>query len=358
MTAITAASTASGTTRLTIPERIQRATFTALGRIPRTVLRGLVPPTVNSDGDVMEPEIALLMRVAAGAPDFSDGTVADARAIMEDDCRVFADKSQTVDVDVDSGIVLPSGIRASLYRPKVRSHGLVLFLHGGGFVLGSRRAYDSPARVIAAHAGVNVLSIDYRLAPEDPFPAPLDDAWEAWQFAAERCTDWGFDPSRIVLLGDSAGANLCAVLSNQLQGEAIRPRMQVLMYPFVDAVGGYRSRDEFADNPALTGKQIEWLGRMYLPNDRDRADPRVSPILAEDLSQAPATLITVAGFDPLRDEAIAYAMRLKESGVPTRLLREGGLVHGYLSMTQISPAARDAVDRVAAAISRAVASER
>ncbi len=356
MTAITAPPTAPDTTRLTSAERIQRALFTALGRIPKTVLRRLVPPTVNSDGDVMEPEIALLMRFAAGAPDFSDGTVADARAIMEADCRVFAD--QGANADVDRGIVLPSGIRASLYRPTTRSHGLVLFLHGGGFVLGSRRAYDSPARLIAARAGVNVLSMEYRLAPEAPFPAPVDDAWEAWRFAVDHCDDWGIDPARIVLLGDSAGANLCAVLSNQLQGKALRPRMQVLMYPFVDAVGGYRSRDEFADNPALTGKQIEWLGELYVPNDRDRADPRVSPIRAEDLSQAPATLITVAGFDPLRDEAIAYAMRLRDSGVPTRLLREGGLVHGYLSMTQISPAARDAVDRVAAAIRRAVASER
>ncbi|MEV0674808.1 alpha/beta hydrolase [Mycobacterium sp. NPDC050441] len=356
MTTINAACTAPDPARLTVPEQIQRAMFTALGRVPRAMLRRLVPPTVNSDGDVMEPEIALLMRVAAGAPDFSDGTVADARAIMEADCRVFADKSETV--DVDSGIVLPSGIRASLYRPKVRSRGLVLFLHGGGFVLGSRRAYDSPARLIAARAGVNVLSVEYRLAPEAPFPAPVDDAWEAWRFAVEHCADWGIDPARIVLLGDSAGANLCAVLSNQLQGEALRPRMQVLMYPFVDAVGGYRSRDEFADNPALTGKQIEWLGELYVPDAGDRSDPRVSPILAEDLSQVPATLITVAGFDPLRDEAIAYAKRLNDSGVPTRLVRESGLVHGYLSMTQISPAARDAVDRIAAAISRAVASER
>ncbi|WKG05496.1 alpha/beta hydrolase [Mycolicibacterium sp. HK-90] len=356
MTPITAASTGSGPAGLTVPERIQRAVFTALGRIPATVLRRLVPPTVNSDGDVMEPEVALLMRFAAGQPDFSDGSVADARAAMETDCRVFADRSATV--EVDSGIVLPSGIRASLYRPAVRSSGLVLFLHGGGFVLGSRRAYDSPARLIAARAGVKVLSIEYRLAPEAPFPAPLDDAWEAWRFAVERCPDWGVDPARIVLLGDSAGANLCAVLSNQLQGEDRRPRMQVLMYPVVDAVGDYRSREEFAGNPALSVKQIEWLSRLYLPNATDRSDPRVSPILAEDLSGVPATLITVAGFDPLRDEAIAYAKRLNDFGVPTRLFREGGLVHGYLSMTQISPAARDAVDRVAAVISRAVGAER
>lgn len=353
MTAITVASATPDATRLTGPERVQRAAFTALGRVPKAILCRLVRSTVNSDGDVMEPEIAVLMRVAAGAPDFSDGSVGQARALMETDCRVFADKSDTV--DVDSGIVLPSGIRASLYRPKARSNGLVLFLHGGGFVLGSRKAYDGPAQLIAARAGVNVLSIEYRLAPESPFPAAPDDAWEAWHFAVERCDGWGIDPERIVLLGDSAGANLCAVLSNQLQGEALRPRMQVLMYPVIDGVGSYRSREEFADNPALTAKQIEWLAELYLPNAGDRSDPRVSPLLAEDLSRVPATVITVAGFDPLRDEAIAYAMRLKDFGVPTRVLREGGLVHGYLSMTRISPAACDAVHRVAAVIGHALA---
>ncbi|MGU3502370.1 alpha/beta hydrolase [Mycobacterium sp. C31M] len=300
----------------------------------------------------MAPEIAVLMRVAAGAPDFSDGNVAEARAIMETDCRVFADKSETV--DVDSGIVLSSGIRASLYRPKVRSNGLVLFLHGGGFVLGSRKAYDCPAQLIAARAGVNVLSIEYRLAPESPYPAALDDAREAWHFAVDHCDGWGIDPARIVLLGDSAGANLCAVLSNDLQSEALRPRMQVLMYPVVDGIGSYRSREEFADSPALTTKQIKWLSELYLPDAGDRSDPRASPMLAEDLSRVPATLITVAGFDPLRDEAIAYAKRLKDFGVPTRLLREGGLVHGYLSLTQISPTARNAVNRVVSAISQAL----
>jgi acetyl esterase len=355
MTTIAAASAetsaASASTRLTVAELLQRAAFTTLGRIPRPIHRRLVTPTVNSDGDVMEPEIALLMRLTASEPDFSDGTVAEARAAMETDCRVFADRSETA--DVDSNIILPSGIRASLYRPTTRSNGLVLFLHGGGFVLGSRRAYDSPARLIAARAGVNVLSVEYRLAPEAPFPAALDDAREAWQFAVESCTDWGIDPARIVLLGDSAGANLCAVLTNQLQGERLRPRMQILMYPVVDAVGEYRSREEFADSPALTAKQIEWLAKLYAP-EADRSDPRVSPMYAEDLSGVPATVVTVAGFDPLRDEAVAYAKRLRDCGVPIRLLREGGLVHGYLSMTQISPAARDAVDRVAAAISGAL----
>lgn len=333
---------------LTVSQRVQRTAVTAIGKVPQGILSRLAPRVINDDGDVMAPEIALLMKAAAGAPDFSDGTVAEARAIVGTDCLVYADSAPAV--EVDSNIVLPGGIRASLYRPEAPSDGLVLFLHGGGFVLGSREEYDAPARLIAASAGVHVLSVEYRLAPESPFPGPVDDAINAWRFAVEQCPRWGLDPERIVLLGDSAGANLCAVLANEVADEEIRPVLQVLMYPVVDAVGEYSSRREFADNPALTLKQIDWLADLYLPDRALAVDPRVSPIRAEDLSGAPPTLITVAGFDLLRDEALAYAQRLAESGVPVRVFREGGLVHGYISMTRISRTARRGVDRVASVI--------
>ncbi|OPX16316.1 alpha/beta hydrolase [Gordonia sp. i37] len=351
MTVIDRPATSETSRRLTAGEWLQRSLFTTIGRVPGTVLRRVVPPVVNSAGDVMAPEIALLMKAAATEPDFSDGTVADARAAMDNDCRVFADDAPPMDV---TEMVLPNGIRASLYRPAKRSTGLVVFLHGGGFVLGSRAGYDVPVRLIADRAGVAVLSVEYRLAPEAQFPGPLDDALEAWLFAVEHAAEWGADPGRIVLLGDSAGANLCAVLANDLADESLRPLMQVLMYPVVDAVGVHPSRTEFADNPALSAKQISWLAGLYLPAGQVEWDPRVSPLHADDLSGAPPTLITVAGFDPLRDEAIAYADRLAAAGVPTRLIREGGLVHGYISLTRISRAARDGVDRVADAIAGAL----
>ena len=334
---------------LTIPERLQRGAFTSLGRVPGRLLRRLAPRVVNADGDVMAPEIALMLKASAGAPDFSDGSPEEARAIVANDYRVFADKAPS-GVHVEPEIVMPGGLRATLYRPAAPSKALVLFLHGGGFVLSSRQDYDVPVRLIADGAGVNVLSVEYGLAPESPFPRPVDDAGTAWRFAVEHCAEWGIDPTRIVLLGDSAGGNLCAVLANDLVGEEIQPYLQVLMYPVLDGVGDYASRTEFAGNSALSAKQIEWLTNLYLPSREARFDPRLSPMLAEDLSGAPPTLITVAGFDPLRDEALAYAERLAESGVPVRVFREGGLVHGYISMTRISPTARAAVDRVADAI--------
>ncbi|TMS51619.1 alpha/beta hydrolase [Mycobacterium sp. DBP42] len=334
---------------LTIPERLQRGAFTALGRVPGRLLGRLAPRVVNADGDVMAPEIALMLKASAGAPDFSDGTPEQARAIVAHDYRVFADKAPS-GVRVEPEIVMSGGLRATLYRPAAPSNALVLFLHGGGFVLSSRQDYDVPVRLIADGAGVNVLSVEYGLAPASPFPGPVDDAVTAWRFAVEHCAEWGIDPTRIVLLGDSAGGNLCAVLANDLAGQTIRPYLQVLMYPFVDAAGVYPSRQEFAGNSALSAKQIDWLANLYVPGREDRFDPRISPMLAEDLSGAPPTLLTVAGFDPLRDEALAYAERLTESGVPVRVFREGGLVHGYISMTRISPTARAAVDRVAGAI--------
>ncbi|MEV6060935.1 alpha/beta hydrolase [Nocardia asteroides] len=346
---VTAQAPAPAPVALSVAERLQRAAFTALGSVPRGLLRRIAPRVVNADGEVMAPEIALLLKASAGAPDFSDGTPEEARVIVANDSRVFADKAPA-GVRVEPEIVMPSGLRATLYRPAVPSNALVMFLHGGGFVLSSRQDYDVPARLIADGAGVNVLSVEYGLAPESPFPGPVDDAVTAWRFAVEHCAQWGIDPARIVLLGDSAGGNLCAVLSNIVAGEKVRPFLQVLMYPVVDAVGKYASRTEFAGNIALSAKQIDWLTDMYLTDRVDGLDPRVSPILAEDLSGAPPTLITVAGFDPLRDEALAYAARIEEAGVPVRVFRESGLVHGYVSMTRISPTARAALDRVTGAI--------
>ncbi|CAM3870635.1 alpha/beta hydrolase fold domain-containing protein [Tsukamurella ocularis] len=339
-------------------ERLQRAAFTALlAGVPGGVMRRLAPRVVNADGDVMAPEIALLLKLTARAPDFSDGTPEEARAIVANDCRVFADEAPA-GVRVEPEIVMPDGLRATLYRPVTPSDALVLFLHGGGFVLSSRQDYDVPVRLIADGAGVNVLSVEYGLAPESPFPGPVDDAVTAWYYAVEHAAEWGIDPTRIVLLGDSAGGNLCAVLANDLAGEEIRPYLQVLMYPVVDAVGDYPSRTEFAGSSALSAKQIAWLTDHYLPDRVDGLDPRVSPMRAEDLSGAPPTLITVAGFDPLRDEALAYAARLEEAGVPVRVFRESGLVHGHVSMTRISPAARAAVDRVTGAIRTALKESR
>ncbi|MFI8975019.1 alpha/beta hydrolase [Nocardia asteroides] len=339
-------------TQLSPADQLQRYAAILLGRIPSPILRRLATQPVNTDGEQMAPEIALTMAAAAKAEDFSDLDPVAARSFVERDSAIAADRFPRFHVVED--LQLPGGLAATRYRARRTSRGLVLYFHGGGFVLGSRASFDSPARFLALHADVDVLSVEYRLAPEHPFPAPHEDALVAWDYAVERAASWGVDPHRIVIAGDSAGASIAGVLAQRLRGRELQPALQVLMYPATDLTVRRGSRAEFADSPALTAKQIEWFVDHYLPGVSDFTDSRMSPLLAQDVSHLPPAVVTVAGFDPLRDEGIAYANRLRDSGVPTELIREPGLVHGYISFTAISATSRAATLRVTAAIARAL----
>ncbi|GAB3681083.1 alpha/beta hydrolase [Saccharopolyspora tripterygii] len=337
---------------LTTSEKVQRTLALWMGRTPQALLRVLAKAPTNAAGETMAPEVALTMQSAAKQPDYSDLDPALARKVAETEGAVYADRYP--DFDVVEDLELPGGLAATRYRARRTSRGLVVFFHGGGFVLGSRSVYDSPARFLALHANVDVLSVEYRLAPEHPFPAAHEDALVAWKYAVAHAPVWGLATDRIVISGDSAGANLVAVLAQQLRGHEVQPALQVMLYPVTDLTSAYPSQEEFADSPALTAKQIDWFIDHYLPEGTRRDDPRVSPMATEDLSGLPPAVVTVAGFDPLRDEGIAYAERLTASGVPVELIREPGLVHGYISFTAFSPASRDAVRRVTTEISRAV----
>lgn len=332
---------------------LQRQLMVGLGRLPGSVLKRLGKVPVNAAGEVMAPEIALLMAAMAKAPDFSDLSPEGARDAEVKDAAVFGERP--LPMSAVENLALPGGLAATRYRPAASSRGLVVFFHGGGFVLGSRATYDGPLRLLAHHAGVDVLSVEYRLAPEHRFPAPLEDATTAWEYAVAQAPGWGIPVDRIVIAGDSAGANIAAVLAQKLRGSEPQPAAQVLVYPVTDLSATRPSHEEFQDSPALTAKQIAWFVDHYVPGREDRTDPRASPLLAEDLTGLPPAVVTVAGFDPLRDDGVAYAEGLKESGVPTRLLREPGLVHGYLSLTALSPTSRDATVRVAEAIAQAIA---
>ncbi|WP_343232190.1 alpha/beta hydrolase [Mycolicibacterium sp. CBMA 361] len=187
------------------------------------------------------------------------------------------------------------------------------------------------------------------------YPAPHHDALVAWEYAVAHAESWGIPVDRIVVAGDSAGGNIAAVLAQKLRGSAQQPALQVLIYPATDLAGSRASNQEFAESPALSAKQIAWFLDQYLPPDIDRADPHVSPLFADDLTGLPPAIVTVGGFDPLRDDGLAYAARLTDSGVPTEVIREPGLVHGYLGLTALSTTSRDAVLRIASGIVRAMA---
>jgi acetyl esterase len=228
---------------------------------------------------------------------------------------------------------------------------LLVYYHGGGWVIGDLETHDGVCRFLAAHAGCRVLSIDYRLAPEHPFPAPVEDAFAAFNWAAEHAADLGADPTRIAVGGDSAGANLSTGVCLQARDRGgPRPAMQLLLYPPTDVVGEQPSRETFAEGFLLTRNDMRWFEDNYLPNGCDPADPRASMMRARDVSGLPPAHVATAGFDPLRDEGEVYAGRMREAGVKVALQRYPGLIHGFANLTAICPSARTAMLEVAGAL--------
>jgi acetyl esterase len=248
----------------------------------------------------------------------------------------------------------PGGtIDARLYVPPVTGEpsALLVYFHGGGWVIGGVDTHDDPCRFLAAHAGTRVLSVDYRLAPEHPFPAAAEDALAAYEWAAANAERLGAYPGRIGVGGDSAGANLAAAACLTARDAGIAsPAMQLLIYPVTETAGTARSRHTFADGFMLTRADMDWFEGHYLPPGVDRDDPRVALLGAGDLSSLPPAYVATAGFDPLRDEGEAFAARLREAGVQVALRRHPGLIHTFLNLTAICPTARAAMLEAAGAL--------
>jgi len=201
--------------------------------------------------------------------------------------------------------------------------------------------------MLCRHAGLHVLAVDYRLAPEHPFPAALEDASAAFAWARAHAHELGADPARIAVGGDSAGGNLAAALSQLAVREGTpTPALQLLLYPPVDRTVDRASLGDFAQGFVLTRDDIVWFHGHYA-GTFDSTDPRISPLLCRELSGLPPALVITAGFDPLRDEGEAYAAALEAAGAPVTLRRFDGLVHGFASMTALSPACRAAMVEIA-----------
>ena len=214
---------------------------------------------------------------------------------------------------------------------------LLVFYHGGGWAIGDLDTYDALCRLTCRDAGIHVLSIDYRLAPEHPAPAAVEDAYAAFRWAYDHAEELGAAPGRIAVGGDSAGGNLAAVVCQLARDEgAPAPVLQWLIYPRTDFTAQTRSLGLFARGFLLTKRDIDWFESQYLRGSGvDRADPRVSPLLAESLAGLAPALIAVAGFDPLRDEGESYAAALQAAGTAVDLRCMGSLTHGFANLFQL-----------------------
>ena len=239
--------------------------------------------------------------------------------------------------DVQAGTIL-----CRLYRPSADTNlGLLVFFHGGGWVIGDLNSHDGVCRSLANKSGHAVLSVDYRLAPEHIFPAAFDDCVAAVKWASENAQALGIDNSRMAVGGDSAGGNLAAAVA---LAEIVPLKFQMLIYPAVDMSMESPSINENANAPILTKSVMAWFVDHYMGSEGDRGSIAASPMLASDeqLKRMPPAIVITAQFDPLRDEGEAYGKRLVENGVSATITRYNGAFHGFFKMITILDDAQSA----------------
>jgi acetyl esterase len=257
-----------------------------------------------------------------------------------------AAKRRPVFALVDRNIPGPSGpIPVRIYKPR-RETGIpvLVYAHGGGWVMGDLETHDALCREIAVRAGVVVVAVDYRLAPEHPFPEPLEDFYAAAQWVLDNTTKVGGDSSRVAVGGDSAGGNLAAAASLLARDRGERQfALQWLAYPALDGVSARRSWTTYADGPMMTVANARTMWRMYA-GPTDLRHPYVSPLHAKDLAGLPPALVVTPQHDHGHDDAVEYARRLHDSAVPTEFASFEGLCHGFLSLHGQIPACGDALD--------------
>lgn len=277
-----------------------------------------------------------------------------ARKGFHDLSVALRDQQPPADLASTEDLAVPSAAgeqKARLYRPHADGDtATVLYFHGGGFVVGDIESYDWTARTLAERAGVTLLSVEYRLAPEHPFPAAVEDALAISEWAIANGAQFGGDAARMIVAGDSAGGNLAAVAAQELSSSDTGFAAQALFYPVVDAVNTYPSVSEYAWGPVLTGEARSWFGEMYVEDETHRADPRVSPLERASLAGLPPAIVATAGYDVLRDEGVKYAERLAEDGVQTTHLHYESLPHGFLGLAPLSEGADSAFSEVSGAL--------
>lgn len=344
-----------------IPDQLTKNLMTAAGYLPGPLLRLLGGSPRRVDGQVLDPHFQAGLRAISlmSEGEYQDLTVEQARSVVER--SAFTVSGRKVDLAVVADIVLPlagtgpdrADLPARLYSPTDGDDPMpvLVYFHGGGWVLGSVDSHDATCRYIAETGGLKVISVDYRLAPEFRFPTAAEDALAAFRYVRDNAGELGVDPSRIAVGGDSAGGNLAAVVCQQTRdaGEKM-PDFQLLFVPATNMSARTRSYELFGEGFFLTRGNMDWYEKTYIRSDDDRLDPRASPLLATDFSGLPPAHVATGGFDPLRDEGEAYARRMADAGVPVSLKRHDTLVHPFVNAVGATPLARSALSEAVGAM--------
>ena len=337
---------------MSLRETAEATVARGIAALPDRVVRLLAGKPVRLDGQELHPQVQIALRLEERLGGSEIVPVPEARERRRHDARVFSGPRIELERVADLEIPGPAGtIPARLYVPPgVGDPGpLVVYYHGGGHVIGDLDTHDQPCRYLAREIPARVLAVDYRLAPEHPFPAAADDALAAFRWAVASAGELGADPARIAVAGDSAGGNLAAVVALDARGTD-GPAFQALVYPVADYSSRRPSYELFGEGFFLTREEMDWFRDNYFAEESDRTDPRASPILADDLTGVAPAFVLTAGFDPLRDEGEDYAERLRDAGVPTTLRREPDLVHGFINAVGLGGRAGEAADGIADAI--------
>lgn len=347
-------------------DRLTKAVMTAAGYLPGPLLRPVAGAPRRVDGQVLDPHFQAGLRVISlmSEGEYQDLTLERARSVVERSAYTVSGKK--IDLAVVTDIVLPLGgddpdrvdLPARLYSPVDGDEALpvLVYFHGGGWVLGSIDSHDATCRYIAYTGRLKVISVDYRMAPEFLFPTAAEDALAAFRYVRDHAAELGVDPQRIAVGGDSAGGNLAAVVCQQTRDAGEKtPDFQLLFVPATNMSARTRSYELFGEGYFLTRGNMDWYERTYIRSNDDRLDPRASPLLATDFSGLPPAHVATGGFDPLRDEGEAYARRMADAGVPVSLRRHATLVHPFVNAVGATPLARAALSEAVGGMRMALA---
>ena len=338
---------------------LQRLIVRSLMKLPEgLLLRMAGGKPLSIDGRVMDPRVQLLAAQGTKEPSITTLDPVSARAATSQGFALL-DDAPRANVAIDETTVPGPGgaLPARLYRPRHATRPLpgLVYFHMGGCVIGDLETCNTFCSILADSAHCAVLSVDYRLAPEHKFPAAVDDALAAFEWAEENAASFGMETGRIGVGGDSAGGYLAAVVAQRMKAEGgPAPACQLLIYPVTDMEAEGGSMESCGEVYPLTADIMQWFIDRYIDSPADKKDLRASPLKADDLSGLPPAIVVTAGFDPLRDQGAEYADRLKAAGVPVTYRCYDSLAHAFTAMSGTIPAAKRACEEIAADVKAAL----